>query len=187
MKRAFVFVILSSVAWCQLPTAQQPSTKQTSYTASKNFAASSTTDNSCLPGNATNTVLVTELRVTGTQTTAGIVNVEIAKRSTAGSGGTSANMTVVPDDSNYAAGVSVPVSYTGTGPTVGTLVGDVDNVYIGFLAPATASPNDIIIESWYKKPLLLRGTGEKVCVNLGGALTGGNMSVTWKWIETTTP
>lgn len=159
-----------------------------SYSASASFAGSSTTDNACLPGNATNTTLVTEIRLSGIQTTAGIVNVEVAKRSTAGSGGTSASMTATPDDSNFQAAVSAPLSYTGTGPTVGTLVGDLDNAYVGIMASATASPDDIYISpaSWKLKPIVLRSTGEKVCVNLGGALTGGTLKVTIKWMEVAT-
>jgi hypothetical protein len=74
-----------------------PDTTTTSYHASKKFAASSTTDNAVMPGNATNTVLVTRILVTCTQTTAGQINVELLKRSTADSSGTSAAMTAVPD------------------------------------------------------------------------------------------
>ena len=43
---------------------QYPDTTTTSYRASKKFAASSTTDNAVMPGNATNTVLVTKILVT---------------------------------------------------------------------------------------------------------------------------
>ena len=171
------------LAW----TANLPSMRPASYTASAKFAASSTTDNSCMAGNGTNTVLVTELRITGTQTTAGNLNVEVVKRSAADTGGTSANMTQVPDDSNYAAAQSQPVTFTGTGPSVGAAVGDVDNAFIGFMATATASPNDIYIANWRQKPIVLRtSTAQVLCVNLGGAVTGGNMTVTWKWIETAT-
>lgn len=168
-------------------TAQLPAMRPASYTASSKFAASSTTDNTCMPGNASNTVLVTELRVSGIQTTAGILNAEIIKRSTADTAGTSANITAVPDDSNYAAAVSQPVSFTSTGPSVGTAVGDIDNAEIGFMATGTASPNDIYIANWRQKPIVLRGTAQEICVNMGNAaVTGGTMTVTWKWIETTT-
>lgn len=167
-------------------TAALPAIRPASYTASSKFAASSTTDNACLPGNASNTVLLTELRVSGVQTTAGILNAEIIKRSTADTAGTSASMTVVPDDSNYAAGSSAPLSYTGTGPTVGTAVGDIDNAEIGFMAAGTAAPNDIYVGNFRMKPIVLRGTAQEACVNLGGAVTGGTMTVTFKWIETAT-
>jgi len=167
-------------------TAALPAMRPKSCTASAKFAASSTTDNAVLPGNASNTVLMTEARVTGIQTTAGILNVEVAKRSTADTGGTSAAMTAVADDSNYSACASAPLSYTGTGPTVGTLVGDIDNAEVGFMAAATASPNDIYILNLRQKPIVLRGTAQQVAINLGGAVTGGTMTVTFKWIETAT-
>ena len=163
-----------------------PDTGTTSYHASKKFAASSTTDVAVLPGNATNTVLVTRVLFTCTQTTAGILNLELVKRSTADTSGTSASMTVVPDDSSYAAGSSAPLSYTGTGPTTGTAVGDLDNAQVGCLATTTAAPNDIYI---FKplKPIVLRGTAQQLAINLGGAVTGGNITVTFEWMETTTP
>jgi hypothetical protein len=163
-----------------------PDTGSTSYHTSKKFAASSTTDNAVMPGNATNTVLLTKVTVTCTQTTAGILNLELVKRSAADTSGTSAAFTIVPDDSNYAAAVSAPLSYTGTGPTAGSAVGDLDNAQIGCLAAATAAANDIYV---FKpaKPIVLRGTAQQVAINLGGAVTGGNITVTFDWIETTTP
>lgn len=163
-----------------------PDTTTTSYHASAKIAASSTTDNAVLPGNATNTVLVTRVTVTCTETTAGIVNVELIKRSAADTGGTSAGMTEVPDDSNYSAASSAALTYTGTGPSVGAAVGDLDNAQVGCNASATAGPNDIYIFR-PAKPIVLRGTAQQIAINLGGAVTGGNITVTFDWMETTTP
>jgi hypothetical protein len=166
-------------------TAALPAMRPASYVASKKFAASSTTDNAVMPGNATNTVLLTAIKVTCTQTTAGNINVEILKRSAADTSGTSAAMTAVPDDSNYAAASSAPLSYTGTGPSVGTAVGDIDNAQIGCMASATATPNDIYILNRRQKPIVLRGTAQQVAVNTGNAaISGGNLTVTFEWIET---
>jgi hypothetical protein len=97
------------------------------FSASSKFAASSTTDNWRISGNASNTVILTDLSVTCTQTTAGMVSVVVRKESTAVSGGTAATVTNFPIDSNKAAASSVVQSFTGTGPTVGTLVGDLDD------------------------------------------------------------
>lgn len=166
---------------------QYPDTTTTSYRASKKFAASSTTDNAVMPGNATNTVLVTKILLSCNETTAGQINVELLKRSTADTAGTSAAMTAVPMDANYAAAVSAPLSYTGTGPTVGTAIGDLDNLQIGCMAATTATPNDIFIFH-PDKPIILRGTAQQIAVNVGNAaLTGGNITVTFEWEETTTP
>jgi len=169
-----------------LHVATLPDTSIKRYRASSKFAASSTTDNWRINGNASNTVLVTYLSLTCTQTTAGVLSVEVAKRSTAGSGGTAGTPTVVPMDSNKAAGSSVVNSYTGTGPTVGTLVGDLDNAQVGCMASATATPNDIYIANWRTAPIVLRGTAEGIAINLGGAVTGGNITVTVEWMEVTT-
>lgn len=168
-----------------LHVASLPAMRPASYTASSGFAGSSTTDNAVLPGNATNTVLVTDIVVTCTQTTAGSLHLQIIKRSAADTGGTSATMTVVPDDSNYAAGSSAPLSYTGTGPSAGAAVGNIDDAWIGCNATATAGPNDVYVGNFHMKPIVLRGTAQQVAVNFSNAaITGGNITVRFKWIET---
>jgi hypothetical protein len=166
----------------------QPALRPASFSTSKSFAGSSTTDNAVLPGNATNTVLVTRVLVSCTQTTAGIVTLNIIKRSAADTGGTSAAMTAVPDDSTFTA-VSAPLSYTGTGPTAGTAVGNVDTYQLGCNAAATAGPNDIYVLDRRLKPIVLRGTAQQLAVNFGGAITGGNLTVTYEWqeVKTITP
>lgn len=166
-----------------------PDTTTASYHTSKKYTLSSTTDIVVMPGNATNTVLVTKIVLTCTQTTAGTINVELIKRSTADTGGTSASMTAVPDDSNYVAAVSAPLTYTGTGPTVGTAVGDLDNAQVGCPATSVSGPNDIYVFPLGSnpKPIVLRGTAQQIAINLGGAVTGGTGTVTIYWDETTTP
>jgi hypothetical protein len=167
----------------------QPSLRPASFAASKSFAASSTTDNAVLPGNATNMVLVTRVLVSCTQTTAGNVTVNMIKRSAADTSGTSAAMTVVPDDSTFS-GISAPLSYTGTGPSVGAAVGNVDTYQLGCMATTTASPNDIYIFDRRLKPIVLRGTAQQLAVNMGNAaITGGTLTVTFEWeeVKTITP
>ena len=158
------------------------------YKASSKFAASSTTDNWRISGNASNTAVVTKVILTCTETTAGQINVEVRKESTATSGGTPATVTNLPVDSNKAAAASVVQSFTGTGPTVGTLVADLDNAQIGCMAAATATPNDLYtnLNAPGAPFAVLRGTAEGVAINLGGALTGGNITVTVEWMEITT-
>jgi hypothetical protein len=164
-----------------------PDTTTASYHASANVAsAASATDVAVLPGNATNTVLVYRVTVSCSQTTAGLITLQLIKRSTADTAGTSANMTVVPDDSGFSAGSSVPKTYTAN-PTAGTPVGNVDTAIVGCMATGTAAPNDIYI---FKpaKPILLRGVAEQLAVNLNAAtVTGGSFDVTFDYAETTTP
>lgn len=158
------------------------------FSASSKFAASSTTDNWRISGNASNTVILTDLSVSCTQTTAGMVSVVVRKESTAVSGGTPATVTNFPVDSNKAAASSVVQSFTGTGPTVGTLVGDLDDLQFGCMASATATPNDIYIYPHAPgAPIaVLRGVAEGVALNFGGAITGGNLTVKANWVEVTT-
>lgn len=168
-----------------LHVASLPSIRPASYSTSKKFAASSTTDNAVISGNATTDVLLTYIKVSCTETTAGVVNLEVIKRSAADTGGTSASFTVVPDNSSYAAASTAALSYTGTGPSVGSAVGDIDNYQLGCLAAATAGANDIYILNRRQKPIVLHGTAEQVALNFGGAITGGNITVTFEWIEIT--
>lgn len=165
-----------------------PETDLTTYAANKVGLASvaSATDIAILPGNATNTVLVTRVQVTCTQTTAGIIDLQLIKRSTADTLGTSSAMTIVPLDSNDAAAVSAPLTYTAN-PTVGTAVGNVDSAKLGCMAPGTATPSDIYIwKPGMGQSVALRGTTQQLAVNLNGVtVTGSSFNITFQWIETT--
>lgn len=164
-----------------------PNTSFATFAASKNVApASSATDIAVLPGNATNTVIVTQIMMSCTQTTAGIQTVQLIKRSSADSGGTSSSMTAVPLDSNDSAAVSAPLVYTAN-PTTGTAVGNIDTELIGMMAPATATPNDI----YFWRPamgqsVVLRGTAQQLALNLNSTtISGASCDVNFQWIETT--
>ena len=170
-------------------TATLPAMRPASYSASTGTIASaaSATDITEICGNASNTVLLYSMRVSCTETTAGNVSINIQKRSTADTGVFS-TMTVVAQDSNYAAGVS-SATWETANPTVGTLVGNLDSYKLGCMATGTATPNDIYISpaDWRMKPIVLRGTAQCVAVNLGGVtVSGGSFTVTYSWIETPT-
>lgn len=167
-------------------TANLPAMRPASYHASASIAGSSTTVMSALPGNASNTVLVTGIHFTCTQTTAGALTITVNKTSAAATGGTSAGMTEIPDDSGYAAASTAALTYTGTGPTAGTPVGQIDAQKVGCNAPATAGANDIYYLNLRQKPVVLRGTAQTLEIGAGGAVTGGNITITWDWIETAT-
>lgn len=167
-------------------TAQLPAIRPASYHWSGSFAGSSTTFAAHLAGNASDTLLVTKVTFSCTQTTAGNVTVTVNKTSAASTGGTAATLTAVPDDSNYGAAASVGQSFTGTGPTVGTLVGQIDAYKLGCMATGTATPNDIYILNLRQKPVVLRGTAQTLEIGVGAATTGGNYTVTFEGIETAT-
>lgn len=170
-------------------TANLPSFRPASYAASTNTitVAASATDFTAMCGNANTTVLLYSMRISCTETTAGNVNLSIFKRSTRFTGAWS-TMTAVGMDSTYGLVTSSAVWFTAN-PTVGTLVGHLDNYKLGCMAPATATANDVYISpaSWRMKPIILRGAGECVTGNLESqTVTGGAFTVSYEWIETTT-
>lgn len=173
-------------------TANLPAMRPASYSASTGTLTSvaSATDIAMLCGNASNTVLLYSMRVSCTQTTAGIIPISIMKRSTADTLNAASTMTAVAQDSNYAGAVSTVTYWQTSNPTsLGTLVGALDTDRLGCMATGTATPNDIYISpsDWKMKPIVLRGTGQCVAVNLGGStVTGGTFDVTYSWIETST-
>jgi hypothetical protein len=155
------------------------------YSASANITvAAAATDIAILPGSATTTVFVTKIIISGIQTTAGEVDLQIIKRSTANTGGTSAAMTAVPHDSADSAAIAAPLSYTAN-PTPGTTVGTVRRVYIPVNLATTQVYSVTVIEFGDKgKPITLNGVAQGLAVNLGGAtLAGGTVSVVYEWFE----
>lgn len=146
--------------------------------------AATATDVFTLTGSASKTIRIRKIVLSGTQTTAGNVVTSITKRSTANSGGTSTGLTEVPLDSSDAAATATGLSYT-VNPTTGTLVGDVDmrSVHIP-TALTEAVPTEWEFGVPGRRELVLRGTGEVVAINLGGAtLTGGSLTATFEWTE----
>jgi len=173
-----------------LHTAILPSISGDSYAASTNTfsIASSTNDAAAFCGNAKDTVVLTSIRASCTQTTAGIIQIGIVKRSSAYSGVWS-TMTVVSESSNYVATNSTATFFTSANLVVGTLVGYLDSYKLGCMAAGTATPNDMYISpaDWRSKPIVLNSASECVAINLNGAtISGGTMSATFDYMETPT-
>lgn len=146
--------------------------------------AAAATDIFIIPGNATNTVYVTRVTVSGIQTTAGLVDVLLIKRSAANTG-TSAAATSVPLDASDAAAVSLPISYTAN-PTPGAAVGTIDRAYVnaGPLATGVVQTVKDFNFGAYGKPVILSGVAQGLAVNLNGAtVTGGTFTVVVEWLE----
>lgn len=146
--------------------------------------AAAATDIFIIPGNATNTVYVTRVTVSGIQTTAGLVDVLLIKRSAANTG-TSAAATSVPLDASDAAAVSLPISYTAN-PTPGAAVGTIDRAYVnaGPLATGVVQTVKDFNFGAYGKPVVLSGVAQGLAVNLNGAtVTGGIFTVVVEWLE----
>lgn len=148
-------------------------------------SAVTATDIAILPGNATNTVYVTKVIISGVQTSAGEVLVNIIKRSAANTTGTSAAMTSVPLDSTDSAASSLPLSYTAN-PTPGATVGIVDSVYLSVSPAATGITTSTYVFNFGErgKGIKLSGVAQGLAVNLNGVtVTGGNFVITYEWRE----
>lgn len=168
-------------------TAALPSFRPASYTASTGTitSAATATDIAAKCGDATNTVVLYGVRIACTQTTAGIVSVNLIKRST-GYTGVFSTMTPVSDDSTYGLSVSSAIWFLAN-PTVGTFAGNLDSAKLGCMATGTTSPNDIYMSppDWRMKPIILRQANDCVAVNLNSTtITGGSFSVGFSYIET---
>lgn len=147
-------------------------------------AAAAATDIATITGSGTTTVFVTRVTVSGVQTTAGLNDVLLVKRSTADTGGTSSAGTAVPHDSSDAAASATVLAYTAN-PTLGTTVGAIRRNYIP-VAGTTSVVNPIVDYEFGERgrPVILRGTGQVLAVNLNGAtLAGGTFDVNFEWFE----
>lgn len=155
------------------------------YSASTNVAAAAAaTDIVTITGSATKSIFVTQVIVSGVQTTAGLQDVQLILRSTADTLGTSGAVTAVPHDSTDAAASATVLAYTAN-PTTGTPVGTFRRGYVP-VAGATSVVNPLVIFDFGKrgKPMTLRGIAQVLAVNLGGAtLTGGTFDISVEWYE----
>lgn len=148
--------------------------------------AANATDFFTITGSASKTIRIQRI---STDFTGGgsVVRVQLVKRSTANSGGTSTTPTAVAHDSTNAAATSVVRAYTAN-PTLGTLVGAIR-------AEATNSPllsgsNDNQVVHWdfgdnaNEQQVILRGAGEVLALNFNSAtLSGGVASAYVQWTE----
>lgn len=147
--------------------------------------AASATDVFQLIGSATKTVEITKIIISGTQTTAGLVDFYVKKRSTANTGGTSSASTNVPLISTDAAATAVGAIYTANPSALGT---DVGNIYIQALpiGASTASTNNIVEINFGERgrALILSGVAQALAINLNGVtVTGGSLKITVEFLE----
>jgi len=158
---------------------------QTTYSASGTVTlAASATDVFTITGSATKTVYVTSVTVSGVQTTAGVADMQLITRSTANTGGTSGAVTAISHDTTNAAATATVLAYTAN-PTTGTTIGTVRRAYVE-VGQSTGLVNDVVVFDFGNKgqPVTLRGTGQVLALNLGGAtLAGGVLDTCVEWYE----
>lgn len=148
--------------------------------------AGSATDFFSITGSASKTIKVKRIELSFTSNiTLGAsqtLEVQLAKRSTANSSGTSTTPTVVPHDSSDAAGTAVVRAYTAN-PTLGTLVGILRA--LKFTSNSVNTTNPVLKVVWeFERPVVLRGTSEVLAVNLNGnSLTSDDNAMSIEWSE----
>lgn len=174
-------------AYAPLYVAPVDGQKPTYSFARSTFAIAATpTDVAIVNGSATKTVRVTHIEIDAlcTAATAVALEVQLIKRSTANTGGTSTGSpTPVPHDSNSAAGTSTVLCYTAN-PTTGTAVGIVrDGKLVPVLSPYTATDfpqHDKLIWDFGNRPgqgIVLHGVAEGLAINLVGATIPAGLSM----------
>src|SRR5207245_6086953 len=107
--------------------------------------AASATDLVTIICSATRKILIIKVYVACTQTTAGTIDVQFVKRSTADTGGTSTTPALVPFDSGDPTATAVANAYT-VNPTLGTITGVGWPYKLACLATGTATPTDMIYD-----------------------------------------
>jgi hypothetical protein len=178
-----------------LRTSNLPNQTDESYSASTvSFAvAYSSIDFTGICGNIISTVTITGLRISCTQTTAGMVPLAITRRSAAYTGVWS-TVTAAGDDPSYAINDSSAIIFVTASPgnpeTNGTFVNYLSNYMINCPATTGSSANDVYINpaNWRMKSIILRSPNQCIGVNTQSAvLTGTKFTVEWDWMEGNTP
>lgn len=147
--------------------------------------ATTATDIATITGSGTKTIKVLQVVLTATETTSAVRDVFLIKRSTANSGGTSSTITNVPNDSSNAAATATVRSYTAN-PTLGTSVGTIRARKTDISATNLVGSSDRVIWDFgfMRQPVVLRGTGEVLAINLNGVTwAGSSVNIEIEWIE----
>jgi hypothetical protein len=157
-----------------------------SATGSAFVPAATATDIYLISGSNTKTIRIHKVSVSGTTTSGSAIKctIKLIKRSTANTGGTSVTSTIVSHDSNNATATAVAKHYTAN-PTVGTDAGTIRSITNSFQSSGiTKGSIDFDFVNDGGQPVILRGTGQNLAVNLNSTtITGGVISVSIEWSE----
>jgi hypothetical protein len=143
-------------------------------------------DNFVIFGSATTTVRVKRISISSSASASQTINVNVIKRSSPDTGGTSTTLAAVPYDSlNGVPGATVK-SYT-VAPTTGTQVGSLMRAAQIFINTAGGTPGltEFDFGADIAQCVILRGVNECICLNLGSAPTNSpNIGIDIEWTET---
>ncbi len=183
------FVALPALAAPSELVVTTPAKKQTySAVITGLTPAASATDFFTITGSATKIIQVRSIGCTGTSTAAGALAVTAIERSAADTGGTSTAPAAVPLDSTDAAATAVVAAYTANPSALGTSVGAVASGLLMTIASASANMNGVGFtyhpDDVNQTPTL-RGTGQILALNAGGAsfTSGASLTCRVTWTE----
>ena len=157
-----------------------------------NVGAGGTTDVAGIVGSASKQVRVLRFAVSGRATAANQIDVQLVKRSSADTAGssTAAPLAAVPHDSTDAAATAAVTTYTGTNvnPTLGTSVGVVRAQQSNVSAAGSggaASPVEFDFGTCNDKSIVLNSASEGLYLNFGGAVlpAGLVLNIFVEWSE----
>jgi hypothetical protein len=131
--------------------------------------AATPTDFFQITGSATKTVRLLRVSISGFATAAISEDVQLLKRSTASTGGTPTAATIVPHDSNNAAGTAVVNSFAANPSPLGTLTGLVRAAKLNL--GATGAAGSIVWDFTTRngQGLVLRAVAQSLNLNWNGA------------------
>ena len=163
------------------------STMKQTFSARQSFTpVAAPTDVCSIQGSATKVIKVRRIIFTGIAGASAVTEyVSIVKRSTANTLGAGLQMAQVPYDSANAAGTSALVEAWTGAPTLGTLVGVLTDIPVGFANSGTGiAPATTFTFGQLGQPIVLRGVAQSVAVNMLGQGGGtGTLTCTIEWTE----
>ena len=156
------------------------------YSATANITlAANPTDVFSFFGNASSTIQITKIRVTGIQTVTGSVDMQLIRRSAVNTGGTVTNFSAALHEVGDTANASVPILYTANPSALGTALGTIRRWYQPIGTQASGLQGEYTLEFGENgKPIVLSGIAQGLCLNLNAAaVAGGVLNVSIEWIE----
>lgn len=156
------------------PATGRPMVERNTYWAVAQMVPAATpTDVLEIVGGTNKTIEILSIRVTGTIATTNGIVFDVVKRSSANTGGTSTNATVVPSCStDPVSGVTIK-QYTAN-PTLGTSLGTMISTRLTILSATSTTARteyDLIRGIPEFQPISLFGPSETLCVNLAAVAT----------------
>jgi len=147
----------------------------------------SATDFFTITGSATKTIRIIRIGISGTTNNAITTSINLIKRSTANTGGTSTTSTAVPNDSTNPAATAVVRAYTVNPTALGTSVGLMAALKSEFSLSTVATGSSKGVFEFGTRPgqaIVLRGVNESLVMNLNGAtVTGPSADMWFEWTE----